>query len=224
MVQDAVTIQALLIGAVAQFGPRGEASAIVKHPVAGPCHVGWRGIEGDAQADLRVHGGPDKALHHYPRDHYAWWRDRLDGERGAAVAVLDDAGAFGENISTIGLTEETVCLGDRYRLGSALVEVCQGRQPCWKQAHRLRDARTVAMMVDSGRTGWYYRVVKDGQVSAGDALTLLERPLPAWSVARVTGVIVAGRERNANVLSTLVATEVLAAGWRSRAAQLARNL
>ncbi len=209
------TIDAVLTGKVARFTEEGEWSAIAKSPVEGPRLVGFLGVEGDQQADLSVHGGPDKAIHHYPRDHYRWWQDRLPGQ-----PPLDRAGAFGENISTSALTERDVCIGDRFRLGTALVEIAQGRQPCWKQAHRLGDKSVVAAMVRSGRTGWYYRVIEEGRVAAGDALVRVERLHPEWSVERVTGIVVAGRERDAATLRALAGVQELAAVWRARAVQL----
>ena len=106
------TIDALLTGAIRSFTPDGDTSAIAKAPVDGPRRVTVLGIEGDEQADLAVHGGRDKAIHHYPRDHYAGWRDLLGNHPRLAAA-----GAFGENISTLGWTENDVCLGDRFRLG-----------------------------------------------------------------------------------------------------------
>lgn len=208
-------IDAVFTGKIARFTDTGETSAIAKHPVHGPVGIGFRGLEGDSQADLLVHGGPDKAIHHYPRDHYGWWYDRLPDQ-----PLLTRAGAFGENISTHGLTEQDVCIGDRFRLGTALVEVCQGRQPCWKQAHRLDDKSVVATMVKSGRSGWYYRVIEEGTVAAGETLVRVERTHPQWSVERVTGIIVAGRERNVATLRDLARLRELAEGWRARAASL----
>ncbi len=210
-------IDAILTGKIAPFTENGETSAIAKHPVDGPLHIGFLGIDGDSQADLFVHGGPDKAIHHYPRDHYGWWHDRLPDQ-----PLLTRAGAFGENISTRGLTEKDVCIGDRFRLGTALVEVCQGRQPCWKQAHRLDNKKVVATMVKSGRSGWYYRVIEEGTIAPGDTLVRLERTHPQWSVERVTGIIVAGRERNVATLRDLAGLRELAEVWRIRATSLAQ--
>ena len=205
------TIDSVLTGKIARLSDEGETSAIAKSAAEGTRTVGFLGIEGDEQADLSVHGGPDKAIHHYPRDHYPWWGAQLPGR-----ALLDRAGAFGENISTVGLTENHVAIGDRFRLGTALVEVCQGRQPCWKQAHRLADKRVVSMMVKSGRSGWYYRVLEEGQVAAGDSLVRVARPHPEWSVERVTGIVVAGRERDAAIIRALRDLSALADGWRAR--------
>jgi MOSC domain-containing protein YiiM len=208
------TVESLLTGKIARLTET-DMSAIGKQPVTGPRTVHLLGIEGDSQADLAVHGGPDKAIHHYPRDHYQWWADKI-----GAHPLLDRAGAFGENISTRGLAETDVSIGDRFQLGAALVEVAQGRQPCWKQAHRLGDKGVVAMMVKSGRTGWYYRVIEEGSVAAGDALVLVSRLHPEWTVARATSLVVAGIGTK-DEARELAAMRELADGWRRRAAKLA---
>jgi MOSC domain-containing protein YiiM len=213
-----VEIRAILAGTVQFFG-RGESSAIVKVPVNGRVSIGFLGVEGDQQADLRVHGGPDKALHHYPFDHYARW---------AALAAdhpnLNTPGAFGENICTFGLVETDVCIGDRFRLGTALVEVSQGRQPCWKQGVRMEWTTLPNLMVQERRSGWYYRVIEEGMAATGDEISLVDRPLPEWTVARVFGLLIAGdHKRDPEALETLAQMEVLEAGWRRRASELRRS-
>lgn len=209
-------VQALLTGRAVIFTKEGETSAIGKAPVEGPRTVFFLGIEGDEQADRNVHGGPDKAIHHYPRDHYMRWRLELGPN-----PLLDQAGAFGENISTLGWKEEAVCIGDRFRLGTALVEIAQGRQPCWKQAHRLNAPTVVASMVATARTGWYYRVIEEGSVAAGDTLSLVGRVHPEWNVARVFGLLIGGRHKGeAGALRELAGMRELASGWRKRAGSL----
>lgn len=216
MTEVSVRTLALLAGK-ARYLARGEASAIAKSPVPGPVKIGYLGLEGDEQADLRVHGGPDKALHHYPYDHYARWSAARADE-----PLLAAPGAFGENIATLGLVEEQVCIGDRFRLGSALLEISQGRQPCWKQSERLHWAALPALMVKERRSGWYYRVIEQGVAAPGDALSLVERPLPAWTVRRVFGLLVAGDHRqDPAALTVLADMPMLFAGWRARAAELA---
>jgi MOSC domain-containing protein YiiM len=208
-------VESVLTGSVRPFAD-GEASAIEKSAVEGPRAVHWLGIEGDAQADLSVHGGPDKAIHHYPFDHYAHWRTAL-----GAFPVLKQVGAFGENISTLGLTEDVACIGDRYRLGSAIVEIAQGRQPCWKQAHRLSSRNMVAAMVQTRKCGWYYRVIEEGVVAAGDNLTLLDRPYLEWNVRRVIGLLIAGEGRaEKDAVRALAEMPVLAENWRLRAVHI----
>ena len=209
------TILALLAGKIRPLD-RGLGSAIAKSAITGPVRIGFLGIEGDEQADLTVHGGPDKALHHYPGDHYAHWA-------GQAVShpLLNAPGAFGENVSTWGLLEDEVCIGDRFRLGTALVEISQGRQPCWKQGARMDWPTLPALMVKTRRSGWYYRVIEEGVAAEGDMLTLIDRPLREWTVTRVFGILIAGdHKRDPAALTHLAAMDVLFEGWRMRAVEL----
>ncbi len=211
-------ILALLTGTV-QLLARGESSAIAKTPKQGRLKIGFLGVEGDSQADLRVHGGPDKAIHHYPADHYAHW-----GALAVDHPLLNAPGAFGENVSTWGLTEDQVCIGDKFRLGTALVEISQGRQPCWKQGARMEWPQLPALMVKERRSGWYYRVLEEGIAAEGDDLTLVERVLPEWTVKRVFGLLIAGDHKaDPAALVELAALEQLDAGWRIRAADLMRS-
>lgn len=208
----AVPVTAIFVGQVAQRWPDKAPSAIAKISVPGPRAVTTIGLQGDAQADLEVHGGAGKAIHHYPADHYALWQAELSG-------LIDPAsprfrpGGFGENVTTIGLTEESVCIGDIFRWGRATVQISQGRQPCWKlTAHT--DVRQMAYLVQKTlRTGWYYRVLDAGQVAPGDLLTLTERPHPGFTVARVTGARLSPR-LNAAEARDLAGLESLDIGWR----------
>lgn len=193
-----------------------EPSAIAKTAANGPVTVGPLGLSGDEQGDPSVHGGPDKAIHHYPHDHYAHWVEFLGPH-----PLLAGEGAFGENLSTAGLVEDAVCIGDHYRLGTALIAVSQGRQPCWKLDHRFGRKGVLGEVVRSGRSGWYYRVVEDGVVAAGDGLALVERPLPEWNVARVFMLLVAGGHKgDPAAVRSLAGESRLAVNWRNRAARL----
>ncbi|WDY56154.1 MOSC domain-containing protein [Pseudomonas sp. PSKL.D1] len=174
----------LLTGTAQPFTRPGSRSAIAKHPQPGPRQVTVLGIEGDEQGDLRVHGGIEKAIHHYPREHYKAWAEEL-GEH----ALLSQPGAFGENFSTLGWCEQDICLGDRIRVGTALLEVSQGRMPCWKLNDRFNVANMSLRVQQSGRTGWYYRVLEPGVAQAGDTLQVVERQFAAWSVARLSSVL-----------------------------------
>ncbi len=175
-----VRIDALLTGVAVPYTRPGSRSGIAKAPRSGPVRIGRLGLEGDEQGDTRVHGGVDKAVHHYPFEHYVAWRAEL-GE----LPVLAAPGAFGENMSSHGLDEGTVCIGDRYALGSAVLEVSQGRQPCWKLNDRFGVRDMARRVQDTGRTGWYYRVVQPGAAQAGDMLALIERPWPSWPLRRL---------------------------------------
>jgi MOSC domain-containing protein YiiM len=212
-------ILAVLVGKVRAFRGENEPSAIGKQPVEHAVAVGALGLAGDEQADRAVHGGIDKAIHHYPADHYAGWRQQLGD-----VPLLDTPGAFGENISTTGLNETNVFLGDRFRLGTALVEVSQARQPCWKLDHRFGTKGVMAQVVKTRRTGWYYRVLEPGQVRAGDTLELVERPYSDWPLASLFGLLIGGeaKDRPAD-LRALRDVPVLAETWKVRRAKLAEQ-
>ncbi len=201
-------LQALLIGEVEPFGPQGAPSGIDKHPVAEAVFLGREGFFGDAQGDRKRHGGPDKAAHHYPLDHYGLWRAEI-GPR----EVLERPGAFGENISTLGLTEEDVALGDVFRLGGAVLEVSQGRQPCWKLNHRFAASDMALRLQKTGRTGWYYRILEEGLVEPGDGLRLLDRLTPDWPLGRLWRLLyvdVLAREE----LAAMAALPRLPESWR----------
>lgn len=157
-----------------------EQSAIWKYPVVGRVAVGPSGLDGDEQGDKQNHGGIDMAIHHYPHDHYAAWMAELGPHE-----LLAAPGGFGENLTTDGLTEGEVWIGDRFRLGTALVEVSQGRQPCWKIDHKFQRKGITARVVETVRSGWYYRMIEPGMVGQGDTLELIERGHESWSVARV---------------------------------------
>lgn len=207
-----VAIRAVLVGTVSPLGRRGVASGIDKHALSGPVAVRINGLAGDEQGDRKHHGGPEKAIHHYPFDHYAAWRQNHPG----IAWRLGAEGAFGENLSTEGMTEEDVCIGDIYRLGTALVEVSQGRQPCWRLNERFADREMARHVQESGRTGWYYRVLEEGAVSAGDAIVLQDRPAGTMSLGRIIRILY--RETlDAEALSALSALPGLSESWRTLA-------
>lgn len=211
-----MTIDALLVGTPAPFRD-GDYSAIAKRPVAGPVRITWDGFDGDAVADPIHHGGWDKAIHLYPQDHYGWWRDRKPDQ-----PLLDSPGAFGENIASRGMTEADICLGDRFSLGSAIVEVSHGRQPCWKLDHRFGARDVMATIVKTARSGLYFRVIRQGEAESGTRMELLERALPDWSIARIFQLLIGGGHRSdPDAVRTLADMPLLAEAWRERARKLA---
>ncbi|GAB4479198.1 MAG: MOSC domain-containing protein [Erythrobacter tepidarius] len=188
-----------------------EPSAIAKRPRAGAVQVLAEGLASDEQADRRVHGGPEVALHLYPLDHHACWRREI-GDHPA----LDEPGGFGSNLAVSGLTEEMVHIGDRFRLGTALIEVSRPRQPCWKIEHRFGHTGMIERIIASGRCGWYFRVIETGTVQAGDSLEKIATGAEDWSVARVFRALVAG-EATRRELAELAALATLSPKLRARA-------
>lgn len=216
MTASSMTVDALLTGMPVPFRD-GDYSAIAKQPVSGAVRIGWLGLAGDSVADPVHHGGWDKAIHLYPQDHYGWWRERKPGH-----PLLEKPGAFGENIASRGMTEEEVCLGDRFSLGSAVVEVSHGRQPCWKLDHRFGARDVMATIVKTARCGIYFRVLREGEAEAGAMMELLERPLPQWSIARLFRLLIGGGHKGEpDAVRALADMPVLAEAWRDRARKLA---
>ncbi|RMD61489.1 MOSC domain-containing protein [Candidatus Parcubacteria bacterium] len=162
-------------------------TSFFKDPVDGPVWLGLTNLAGDGQADRENHGGPDKAVLAYAAAHYPLWRSEL----GRPDLPF---GAFAENFTIEGLTEASVCIGDVYAIGDVRVQVSQPRQPCWKIARRWRIKDLTARVRETGRTGWYLRVLAEGYVEPGLPVTLIERPYPQWTVARATEIMHRRRE------------------------------
>ncbi|WP_312629247.1 6-hydroxyaminopurine reductase [Scandinavium sp.] len=145
-------------------------SAIAKLQVDGELELTERGLVGDEQAEKKIHGGPDRALCHYPREHYAAWAREFPEQ-----ADLFCAPAFGENLSTEGLTEKNVFIGDIFRWGDALIQVTQPRSPCFKLNYHFGISDFSSLMQSSGKMGWLYRVIVAGKVSTEQPLVLVSR-------------------------------------------------
>lgn len=182
-------------------------SGIDKQPVSGPQRIEPLGIEGDRQGDLRVHGGVDKAVHCYAWSHYDYWRTVLSGH-----SLLQSPGAFGENLSVEGIDEQGVCIGDRWRIGTALLEVSQGRQPCFKLNLRFGVRDMATRVQETLKAGWYLRVIEPGVVTAGNEAQLIDRPHPSHTVADLLALI-RDRETRADVLAPVLQLP-LTPSWR----------
>jgi MOSC domain-containing protein YiiM len=195
-------------GKIAPLGPDGVPSGFVKHSLDRSVHVTALGVEGDEQADLSVHGGIEKAVYGYSLDNYRAWR--IEYPQHAAILV---PGGFGENLCIEGLREVDLCIGDIHRIGSARLQICQPRQPCFKLALRFEDKMIPKAMVRSGRAGWYYRVVEPGEVAPGAALYVDERPNPGFSFARLVEIISYGKASRPE-LESMQSMDGLAWYWR----------
>lgn len=204
------TIESICTGTARPFNGV-ETSAIAKRPFAGMVQVFTDGLAPDEQADRRVHGGPEMAVHLYPLDHHDFWQSEL-----GPLDLLKQPGAFGSNLAVRGMVESDVHIGDRFLVGTALLEVSQPRQPCWKIDHRFGQKGMVATIIKTGRCGWYFRVLEMGDVEAGDTIRRLAIGSEEWSVARVFDALVAGKA-SADDLRELAELQALAPKLRERA-------
>ncbi|MBC8101574.1 MAG: MOSC domain-containing protein [Cytophagales bacterium] len=195
-------------------------SGFVKEPVTGRLWLSSTGLTGDGVADTKNHGGPEKAVLAYARSHYADWSQQL------VIASMPPA-SFGENFTVSGLTEETVCVGDTFAVGNGgnegegeppLIQVSQPRQPCWKQERRLGRPGLIALMVNTGRTGWYFRVLREGWAHAGAELFLRERPFPEWTIARANRLRYHDKDDH-DAMNRLAACPLLSPTWQTALAK-----
>jgi MOSC domain-containing protein YiiM len=201
-------------GRVAPLGPDGVPSAIVKTARQGPVAVSVLGLHGDEQADLSVHGGLEKAVYAYAGSRYPSWAEEFPD-----LAANFRGGAMGENLTVSGMDESAICVGDVHEVGSALLQVCQPRQPCFKFALRHANNRLPKAMVRSGFAGWYYRVVRTGSLKAGDAVSLHDRPNPDFPFTRLIEIVSHGKATMAE-LSRMAEMPGLASQWRDTARKL----
>jgi MOSC domain-containing protein YiiM len=181
-------------------------TGIFKDPVAGRVMLRTLNLDGDRQADLTVHGGPEKAVYVYPAEHYAFWKRELP-------EMELPWGMFGENFTTDGLLETETHIGDRFRIGSAEVMVTQPRMPCYKLGIRFGRADMIKRFLISERSGFYLSVLKEGEVGAGDEFQLLEKNASAVRVVDVTRLYSSDKE-NVDLMRRAIATEALPNSWR----------
>ncbi|MEK0313923.1 MOSC domain-containing protein [Cohnella sp. 56] len=196
-----------------QFKGKAAVSGIYKQRSAGPVTVHETGLAGDGQADTVHHGGPDKAVCAYPYRHYAFWEDML----GASL----EFGAFGENFTIDELSEAEVCIGDVFRIGGVTLQVSQPRIPCWKLAMRWGHDELPAMVRDTGKTGFYFRVLTPGEAAPGK-LERISRDPSAVTVELANEIMHRGQTGRAQ-MRRLLAVEALADSWKEMlTAKLAR--
>ena len=185
-----------------------KSTGIDKRLAQRPVWLDNEGLRGDRVADRRFHGGPDRSLCHYPAEHYRHWRSLYP-------LLQIGPGAFGENLSTEGLHEHQVCIGDRFRWGEALIEVSQPRSPCINLDRRHDASGLARHLARSDRTGWLYRTLEPGEVAIGAPLCLIDRPHPSVSVAHVWRSFIDETTADSG-LAQLVGLEPLALEYRKR--------
>ncbi|MDQ0192262.1 MOSC domain-containing protein [Paenibacillus wynnii] len=202
-------VESLNIGRPITVDYHGKAleTGIYKLPARGPVHLSVNGLEGDGQADLVNHGGPDKALCVYPLEHYAYWEEQLDKKLEYA--------AFGENITTTGLLETEVCIGDIYEIGTALLQVSQPRYPCFKLSQKHGASDMPVKVLTSGYSGFYLRVLREGEIAADDTIVKKQTGLGAVPVSKVLHLMEVGRKDKTG-LADVIELDSLAEGIRSR--------
>ena len=197
----------LFIGRPENHAPAGEkpwVTAIYKKAVDSPVWCRRMGLEGNQVGNTRVHGGPDKAVLCYAVSNYdAWGREFLGAEPGG----------FGENLCIEGLDEWAVCIGDRYRIGEAEVEVSQPRGPCETLARRWNRPDMVKLVRENHRSGWYVRILREGKIGPGDNVEVIAKPNPAWTIAR-TAEVNYSRARTAEDLRELLGLAELSVNWK----------
>jgi MOSC domain-containing protein YiiM len=184
-------------------------SAIAKAPVGGRVAVRGVNVEGDDQADRKVHGGPDKAVYSYAAEDHAWW----EAELGRALPVA----VFGENLTTAGVDVSGAVIGERWRVGSVLLEVSEPRQPCWKLTTVMGEPAFQRRFNAAQRFGAYLRIVEEGELGAGDAIDVLDRPDHGVTIRDVGVIATTERERAAELL----AVPDLGPGWHEWAREQA---
>jgi MOSC domain-containing protein YiiM len=204
-------VQSVQVGKAAPLGPQGVPSGFIKRPVEHRLSVRDLGLDGDEQADLRVHGGPEKAVYAYALAHYESWKADFPEHSSALVA-----GGFGENLTIEQMAEADICVGDVHKVGSAILQVCQPRQPCFKLVLRFNDNRLPSAMVKSGRSGWYYRVLGCGDLGEGDEIALIDRPHPDFPFEKLVEFVNFGTGSDAE-LTALGGMEGAASWIRRRA-------
>jgi len=186
-------------------------TSIFKAPVEGPLLLRRLNLDGDCQADLRVHGGRNKALYAYPSEHYEFWRKEFP-EQDLPW------GMFGENLTTAGLAEENACIGDQFRIGGAIVKVTQPRMPCYKLGIRFDRPDMVKRFLASRRSGIYFSVVEEGMVDAGDAIEKIQEDENRVSIADVNRAYVDAKN-NLPLVRRIVSLAILPRGLHDEFAE-----
>ena len=196
----------------------GIETAMSKHAIDGRISLSFGGLAGDECADKDHHGGRERALHQYPLEHYGYWREKYGKH------IDWQAGGMGENLSAVGMTEDSVCLGDRYQWGEAIIEVSQPRSPCFKLNKRWDIENLSVEMQQLSRCGWLYRVIQPGMVSVDEPLQLIARVANAMTIRAVCQAFF-GEPLNKAGLLQLSQQSTLSNSWQDKVAQrLATNL
>ena len=219
--QSNVLLESIQVGLPQQIADDWHTS-IFKTRVDSPVFLSRTNLDGDKQADLTVHGGPDKAVNVYPIEHYQYWNQR------ARFLVLkrinlpsQPNGAFGENFTISNITENEICIGDSFTIGDAIVQVSQPRQPCWKLARKFKQTKLPFWVQETSKTGWYFRVLQEGTVEAGQGFNLIEQPNPKWTIKRANSLMYT-KNRSQHELEEILQCKELSQSWQETFKKLIR--
>lgn len=212
---------------IVEYNGEPVATGIFKEPVRGPVMLRTLNLDGDAQADLSVHGGVSKAVYAYPAEHYAYWEKELPGDYLKNGGLPH--GMFGENFTTGGLLEHEVNIGDRFRIGAAELRATEPRLPCYKLGIKFGHVDIIKRFLQSRRTGFYFAVEREGEVEAGDEIKLLDRDKNNITISDLTRLY-AFEKDDLELLRRVAGLETLSASWRDyfrgrlrKAAELKQN-
>ncbi|MCG8387461.1 MAG: MOSC domain-containing protein [Cytophagales bacterium] len=181
-------------------------TGIFKEKVDGPIRVDRLNLEGDQQADLTVHGGPDKAVYAYPVEHYSYWRTTRED-------LIFAPGIFGENLSIEGLNEDEACIGDQYKIGTAVLAITSPRMPCFKLGIKMKDPKFVKDFMQAQRTGFYFKVAREGAINSGDLIEKIKSDPQRLTVNEVVRLYTTDKENKA-LLQKAMDTSSLPQDWR----------
>ncbi len=208
------TLVSVNVGLPREIEWRGQVvrTGIWKEPVEGPRTVRHLNVDGDGQGDLNGHGGEQRAVYVYQLESYRYWQNRLD---------RDDFGfgQFGENFTVEGLADDEVCIGDRYRIGTALVEVTQPRVTCYRLGIRMDEPQMAALLVAHGRPGFYLRVLEEGDVRAGDTIEKVTTGPEAMTVADINALLYLAGHHDDDQLRRALRIPALSPGWQGSLAR-----
>lgn len=214
IIMDEPYVHKIFIGKAKQLGDSNATkpmdkpwvTGIFKNECTGKVWLGKTGFIGDEVGDKKNHGGPEKAVFTYPIKHYTYWKEEL------ALESID-MGGMGENFAVLEMDEFTVFIGDTFKVGDAVIQVSQPRQPCWRPARRFGIVDLALRIQNTGFTGWYFRVLQEGYVQAGSDMQLMERPYPQWSIAACNEVMHVYKD-DLRMADDLASCELLAVNWK----------
>jgi ferredoxin-NADP reductase/MOSC domain-containing protein YiiM len=192
------------VGKVARLGKSDIMSGIAKSVCAGPAFIAEQRIADDEYGSPHLHGGAEQVILQYPEEHYAAWQEEFPES-----AERLQAGGFGENFVASGFNESNICIGDIVEVGEARLQVSMPRQPCFRLNHRFEQSTMARRVQQTGRTGWYYRVLKPGAVGSGDALRIVERRHPEWTISKIQHYLYVDTG-NVEAMETLAGLELMA--------------